>query len=464
MQMFAFGRLVVQALVLVASAGAARPMTFGFLELRLPAPSGAVDAHPAPFHLVYPETLGTLRVRYFLLAPDTVAATLISGRSLAGAPLPAAERALIIGLRALTQGRSQEAHAALASAEKGRLDPRLKECLRIDAALLLYLAGMPEEAEKEWRRAVSSGSDRKPGAGRAGDGVTSEEGGGPKDGAAPREGAWRNLYSYYLTRRDFTKAHTLVEDALRNRPGSRWAQVAKGFLLRMLGSEDEWEVFLRDKSSWQDSLHGIQIAYGKFLADREQWEEAIKYYNRGLEGAPANGPAWLELANAYYEAGSMIFAEQCIHNAFTHGISDPFVFELYGRVLIGLTEVTDTGGVMSKIEYMGMRYHFPYDTAWAGRVWRRAERIVEEGMPKALHSRPLAQLLYRIYCRNGRVEAARNLRSDLWFHFMGPPQPARTPGLAMPDGYGGPRLRAAVSYVAWPWVRALRTTDFVEFF
>lgn len=278
------------------------------------------------------------------------------------------------------------------------------------------------------------------------------------------EGAWRNLYSYYLVRRDFAKAHVLVEDALKNRPGSRWAQIARGFLLRMLGSEEEWEGFLRHKSSWQDSLHGIQIAYGKFLADREQWDEAIKYYNRGLEGAPANGPAWLELASAYYEAGHLIFAEQCIHNAFTHGIADPFVFELYGRVLIALTEVTDTGGVMSNIEYMGMRYRFPYDTAWAGRVWRRAERIVEEGMPKDLHSRPMAQLLYRIYCRNGKVEAARNLRGDLWFHFAGPARPVRRPCLAAPAMPAGPRLRTGLSYLSWPWVRAWQGADFVEFF
>src|SRR5688572_6742063 len=93
------------------AAGAARPLTFEFLELRLPAPAGAADAHSAPFHLVYPETLGTLPVRPFLLAPDKAAESMLSGRALAGSPLSSAERDLLLGLRALTQGRSQDAHA-----------------------------------------------------------------------------------------------------------------------------------------------------------------------------------------------------------------------------------------------------------------------------------------------------------------------------------------------------------------
>jgi hypothetical protein len=147
-------------------------------------------------------------------------------------------------LRDLADGRLADSHKAMAAVLKGRLPARYKECVRINAALLLYLSGMPDEAEKDWRRAVRR----------------AEESPQEASGAGPEEGAWRNLYSLYLTRRDFSRAHTLVDQALEASPGNRWAQMAKGFLIRMLGSGDEWESYLRDRSSWKDSLHGIQIA------------------------------------------------------------------------------------------------------------------------------------------------------------------------------------------------------------
>jgi hypothetical protein len=125
---------------------------------------------------------------------------------------------------------------------------------------------------------------------------------------------------------------------------------------------------------------------------------------------------------------------------------------------------------------------FRLDTAWASSQWRRAEKIVEEGFPKALESRSMAQFLYRLYCRNGRVEAARNLRADFWFHFSGPPPRHPPPPLVEPSHYWGgggpgspfrapdrpagasPRLRPALTYVTFPWVLRLQSSDFFEIF
>lgn len=457
--------------LLVSLVGASR---YEFLELRLPSPSESGNATPAPFHLVFPDTLGPVAVRAFLESSPDQAKAMLSGPALHGRPLTRGERHFLSGLRAMTDGRPGDAHGEFAAGAKG-LSPRLKDCLRIDAALLLYLSGMPDEAEKEWRRALRTVSmgvkDR--GAPLAGavhtegaapetgaapnERAVHEEGAASQEGAAPQEGAWRNLYSLYLNRRNFSRAHQLVDEALQSSPGNRWAQMAKGFLLRMLGTPEDWEGYLRNKSSWKDSLHGIQIAYGKFLADQEQWEEAVKYYNRGLEGAPANGPAWLELADAYYRIGYLVFAEQCIQRAFHHGISNPYVYELYANILVEFSSLADTGGVLSGLG-------FRLDTSWASRQWLRAERIVEEGFPKALESRSMAQLLYRLYCRNGRVEAANNLRSDFWFHFAGPALPARPPRLGPAPRRVEPGLRSTLSYVTYPLVRKLQIGDFFDFF
>lgn len=426
------------------AAAAGRAPQFDYLELRLPAPPGGSPVQPTPFYLVFPDTLGSLAVREFLEAPRQNVEGLLRGGLLRGLSKP--ERHLLAGLRSLSDGRPGEAHRDLAEAVKG-LPAGLKDCLRIDAALLLYLAGMPEEAEKEWARIARTGA-RKP---------------TPAEAAlesAPEEGAWRNLYSLYLSRRDFTRADQVVDAALEIRPGNRWASLAKGFLLRMLGTDEEWAGYLKDKSSWKDSLHGIQVAYGKYLADQGQWEEAVKYYNRGLDGAPGNGQAWLELADAYHRLGYFVFAEQCIQSAFQQGISDPYIFELYGKVLVDFGELADTSGVLRGLG-------FRLDTAWAGRQWRRAEKLLEEGFPKALHSRSMAQLLYRLYCRNGKVEAARNLREDFWFHFIGPVAPARAPRLSrvfLRRTSPEPGLAPRLSYTTFPMARKLQRSDFYEFF
>ncbi len=450
---------LIAVLLLAGILADVRAAGYDFLELHLPNPLDSGSGAPAPFHLVFPDTIGGIWVRGFLEAPRDRAVGMLSASRIRLRPLGREEKLFLSALRDMVDGRLADCHKAMAAAVNGRLPARHKECVRIDAALLLYLSGMPDEAEKDWRRAIRNAAEAP----------------GEDAVAGPVEGAWRNLFSLYLTRRDFSRAHALVDETLESSPGNRWAQMAKGFLLRMLGSGEEWERYLRDKSSWKDSLYSIQVAYGKFLADRGQWEEAAKYYNRGLDGAPRNGPAWLELAEIYYRLGYLVFAEQCIISAFRFGISDPYIFELYGKVLVGFADLADTSGAMRGLG-------FRMDTAWASSQWRRAEKVVEDGFPKALESRSMAQFLYRLYCRNGRVEAARNLREDFWFHFVGPPPLSRPRTLLEPSHYWGgnrpgaggrvlevfagpsPRLRPGWTYVTFPWVLRLQSSDFFEIF
>ncbi|MDB5050282.1 MAG: Tetratricopeptide repeat [Fibrobacteres bacterium] len=399
-----------------------------YLELHAPGETKAGETREVPLYLAYPDTLGPVAVRPFLEASSAQAAVMIKTSDWQLHNLTAQERRLLQTLRNLLDGHVQEAGEEIASLSH-QAPPKLRSTLRVDRALLIFLAGFPADAEKEWRGVLKAGSDCE-------------------------EVAWRNLYALYLGRKDFTKANGLVDEILKGDPKNKWANAAKGYLLRMLMSDEDWEGFLRDKSSWKDSLFEIQIAYGKFLKEQGQWEEARKYYSRGLEGAPRNGQGWLELADIQYHLGYFVFAETCLRNAFDAGVNDPYVFELYGLVLTGLSTYAASGWEMRELG-------FGWDAAWAARCWRMAERILEDGFPHDLNSRSMAQLLYHLYCHNGKVEAAENLRSGFWFHFTGPALPKN---VRLGDAEPEPRLRLSipVSFVAYPLIAAASATDFFE--
>lgn len=398
------------------------------LELRAAGDAKSGTAREIPLYLAFPESVGAVDVRAFLEAPPEKAQAMIARPDWQLKPMTGVERRALNALRDLMEGRIREAGEEIAALSRQGPAP-LRSALRVDRALLIYLAGLPEEAEKRWSEALRSGSGCE-------------------------EVAGRNLYSLYLGRRDFAKAHGLVDSVLRGDPKNRWANAAEGYLMHMLLSDEEWEAYLRDKSSWRDSLFEIQIAYGKFLKEQGELETARKYYNRGLEGAPRNGPAWLELADLQYRLGYYVFAETCLRNAFAAGVSDPYVFELYGRVLTGLSSYAATGWEMRALG-------FAWDAEWAARCWRMAERILEDGLPHDLNSRSMTQLLYHLYCHNGKVEAAENLRKGFWFHFQGPPMPRQVALKAFP-GLPDPKLAIHVSYITYPLIVAASATDFFE--
>jgi len=402
----------------------------GYLELRSRALPAEGIGREMPIYLAYPDTLGAVAVRAWLQTPADKALVLLKPADWQAKPLTPQERRLLRALRDLLEGRVREAGEEMAALSR-QVPPGLRSVLRVNRALILSLAGFPEDAEKEWRGVLESGSECE-------------------------EVAWRNLYSLYIGQGRLDRADELAGEILKSDPKNKWAAAAKGYLIRMMMPGDEWERFLKEKSSWKDSLFEIQIAYGKFLKDRGQWEEARKYYGRGLEGSPRNGPAWLELAEVHYRLGYLVFAETCLRKAFDAGIADPYVFELYGLVLMDLSGYAASDRAMRDLG-------FGWDSAWAARCWRSAERILENGFPYDLHSRSMAQLLYRLYCHNGKTEAARNLRSGFWFHFTGPRMPKKEV-LAPFAEEPGPRLGITMGYVAFPLLRAAAASDFFETF
>lgn len=410
------------------------------LELRVPSKSAGGSLREVPLYMAYPDTLGPVSVRAFLEAPPLKAAEMIKQADWQIKALSITERHVLKALRDLVDGQVREAGEGFAAAS-AKAAAALQPVIRNNRALILFLAGFPADAEKDWRSAAA----------RAG---------------GCDEVVRKNLFAIYLGRNEEAKAHALVDETLGKSPKSPWANASKGFLLQMRASTEEWERFLREKSEVQDSLFEIQIAYGQFLKEQRRYEEAVRYYTRGLEGAPRNGPAWLDLADVYHKLGLSFLAQAALEKCFEAGIADPYVFELLGRVLVDLSSYAAPR--KSKQDWMwgvlDMRdLQWGLDPSWADRCWRLAERNVERGLPKDLHSRSMAQLLYHLYCHNGRIEAARNLREDFWFLFSGPAvsKQAMRIGPARAPGFG---LNIRLGPTSAPLVFAAVQTDFFEAF
>ncbi len=397
-----------------------------------------------PLYLAIPDTLGPIAVRPFLMAPPEKAKAALAGSDWSAHPLSKPDVHLLKALRDWTEGRQMEAGEAMA-ALLPKASPLSKSVLRADKALLLYSAGFTDDAEKEWNELAGSNG-------------------------ACKDAARKNLYSFYLDRRKTEKAQALCDRILALEPKDRWANDAKAYLVRLAVSDEDWERFLKEKSDGRDSLFEMQIAYGRLLKSQGRFEEAKRYYSRGLEGAPRNGPAWLDLAEVHYRLGLPFLAQTCLMKSFEAGIRDPYVFELLGRVLVDLTRYAAKGEEMRALGW-------GIDSLWAERCWRMAEGNLESGFPHDLQSRSMAQLLYHLYCHNRKTDAARELRKGFWFHFTGPEIPreawlhppvdtSESPCLA-PETSGcrtGGNLLLAVrlGFVAHPLAAAVFATDFFE--
>ncbi len=389
-------------------------------------------------NLAFPDTLGQLAVGPFLMSPPEKAKAQLGAVDWAAKPMTKTERRFLKALRDWIDGHSQEAGEEIAALLPKAPAP-LKSALKIDRAILLLTAGLREDAEKEWRQLI----DRN---------------------EPCREAAWKNLYADYLDGGAIDKAQALVTWILAREPKDKWANEANGYLRRQALSDEEWEEYLKGKSDRQDSLFEIQIAYGKYLKDHRRYEEAKRYYTRGLEGAPRNGPAWMELADVYYRLDLPFLAQASLEKAFETGISDPYVYELLGRVLVALSgyaadKKREYASLFGELDMRDLQWGL--DPAWAEGCWRLAERNLESGFPHDLQSRSMAQLLYHLYCHNGRTEAANNLRSGFWFHFTGPAMPVQLPLDPALTGWDS-RLDIRLDSVSLPLVFAASRSDFFE--
>lgn len=426
----------------------------GCASLELVGPGSPRGGAPReiPVYLAIPDSLGPFPVRPFLLSPPDSAKVLLARAESGFRTMNKTERRMLRALRIWLDGDARGAGEEIA-ALLPQAPPSLRPILKADKALLLYAAGFGPDAEKEWL--AQSGP-----------------------AAACKDAARKNLFSYYLDRRELEKARAALDRILSAEPKDKWANDAKAYLVRLAASDEEWEAFLKSKSDGRDSLFDIQIAYADLLKSQGRYEEAKRYYNRGLEGAPRNGPAWLELAEVYDHLEMPLLAWEALDNCFAAGISDPKVFEVLGRVLIRASAYASERRPLREREWgaLDMRdLRWTLGPEWAERCWRLAEANLEMGLPKDFHRRSLAQLLYHVYCHNGKVEAARALRETFWFHFAGPSvipklrlrAEERDPGapcLASAGGGCASGGRAALDvnlgFVAYPLARAAGRGDF----
>jgi tetratricopeptide (TPR) repeat protein len=422
------------------------------LELVGPgAPRGGAPRE-IPVYLAIPDSLGPFAVRPFLLSPPDSAKVALAKAETGFRTMDKTERRMLRALRIWLDGDARGAGEEIAALLQ-HAPPSLRPILKADKALLLYAAGFGPDAEKEWLAQSGPASLCK-------------------------DASRKNLFSYYLDRRELEKARMALDRILGAEPKDKWANDAKAYLVRLAASDEEWEAFLKAKSDGRDSLFDIQIAYADLLKSQGRYEEAKRYYNRGLEGAPRNGPAWLELAEVYDRLDLPLLAWESLDNCFAAGISDPKVFEVLGRVLIRASAYASERRPMRERLWgaLDMRdLRWTLGPEWAERCWRLAEANLEVGLPKDFHRRSLAQLLYHVYCHNGKPEAARALRETFWFHFAsvpvipkmrlhGPERDREAPCLAREASGCDEAARASLDvnlgFVAYPLAKAAAGSEF----
>jgi tetratricopeptide (TPR) repeat protein len=356
--------------------------------------------------LAFPDTLAATDTRAILasMAPGKGKPLLPRGK------LRPEEEFFLNGLSALVGGNP---YAAAENWEKmrGRPTAALAGSLRVNVGVLHVMRGEPALAESlwiaEWRRGVAA------------------------------EAAWRNLLALQMALGRYGRAEALVDAMLAQRPGQRAALQAKAALLRQFRSETEWEEFVRTRALASPDM---QLVYGELLLDRGQYAEAVRYLDRGLAELPGSGRGWRLLAEAQYELGYYYFAIDCLQNAGRAGYHPAEFYELYARVL----QACCTGDADPR----------------QGRARAAAEDLLEAGLPKDVHRRSMAQLLYHMYCQNSKPEAARALERDLWFHFEGPHRDV--PELGNPNwnkGLKARELKTVIGVYSLTWIRAMRESD-----
>lgn len=389
----------------------AQPLHAGILEIEaaLPVESSSVAVTWA---FGFPDTSADTDTRAILesLAPGKGPPLLPRGR------LSPSEETFLAGLRAVMDGKVREAAERWDRLRPQSLPSALHGNLRVNAGVLLALRGETAAAEENWLREW-------------------------REQGAAREAAWRNLLALRLAQNRVRDAESLLEDVLAKDPRHRLALLAKAAFIRQFRAPAEWESYLREQASAEDASPDMQLAYGELLTDRGRYEEAVRMLDRGLAERPGAGHGWFQLARAQYRLGYYYFAIDCLQNAGRAGYQSPDFYELYARVLHACC--TDD------------------EDARAVRARAAAEELLEKGLEKDLHRRSMAQLLYHLYCLNGKPDAAKTLERDLWFHFEGPRRDV--PGLGDPvwprTDPGARELRVKPGIYSLTWVLALRESD-----
>jgi tetratricopeptide (TPR) repeat protein len=357
--------------------------------------------------LAFPDTLAATDTRAILasMGPGMGKPLLPRGK------LRPEEEFFLKGLSALAGGNPFTA-AENWEKMRGRPTEALAGSLRVNVGALHVLRGEPALAESlwvaEWRYGVAA------------------------------EAAWRNLLALQMAFGRYGRAGALVDAMLAQRPGQRTALQAKAALLRQFRPEAEWEEFVRTRALASPDM---QLVYGELLLERGQYAEAVRYLDRGLAELPGSGRGWRLLAEAQYKLGYYYFAIDCLQNAGRAGYHPAEFYELYARVL----QACCTGDADPR----------------QGRARAAAEDLLEAGLPKDVHRRSMAQLLYHMYCQNSKPDAARALERDLWFHFEGPDRDV--PDLGDPNwknaGLEARELPVKFGLYAFPWVMELKRTD-----
>lgn len=375
-------------------------------EIPLPGARGTTFA----VALAYPDTLAGSDTRAIL---DAMQANKGAVPALPRGRLDEDERAFLEGFHGMLSGNPLATVRNWSALRARTLAPALGASLNVNAGVLSVFAGEPATAEslwvREWRR----------------------------DGPAA-DAAWRNLLSLQLAAGRPRRAEALADAMLAERPGHRAALVAKAALLKQYHGEDAWEEFVRTRAL---AAPDMQLLYGELLVRRGRYAEAVRYLDQGLAELPGSSRGWRLLAEAQYRRGYYYFAERSLLNSARAGETPPEFYDLYARLL----RACCTGDSDER----------------AGAARAAAQELLEKGLPKNLHDRAMAQLLYHMYAQNLKPEAARALRESLWFHFEGPAHeaPAFGSGLWSDAGLDGLALRVKPGLHSLTWVLALRHSD-----
>ncbi len=376
------------------------------VEILIPRPAGPSET--AILSVVFPDSIGNTDTRLLLTEKISVGNTFYpKGR------LDPEEKQFLEGLRALTQGNAVKT-AELWSAFTGKKNQTwFRSFVNVDQGLLLCMRGEIGTAELLWKKELQHQTPAW-------------------------EGAWRNLVGLYASQGHLTQAESLLSRIAIKQPRNRAIAVARAGLVSQLRPDFEFEEFLKNNSQPQDSLPEIQLSYGEFLVRQKRWQESIHYLDWGLDKLSLYGRGWRLLAEAQYHLGYQVFALACLENAFRAGYRESDLYELFAQVLRACCmAVEDERSVNAR---------------------KATEHLLEEGLPKDLHRRSMAQLLYHVYCQNSKPDAALRLEKELWFHFEGiePFIPEIGFGLWNQSGLESQKLNYAIGLFSLPWIKAAK--------